>query len=190
MRRRHRRRRQERPPDRRLRGPPACRVSPLHTPRGRTPRIASERSPQGCQTDDHHLTELRHEEPRSPRAEGIPRCSVCHAALQWIVETDASCHSAPPDVDATRDRGRFLHGFWLASCAVDGVNHRPLTGLLRVSLSGSPVRQRQAHGCRSRERAAGSGPRLSAVTTPQRNVQCTLGTAARMAADLTRLVAL
>jgi thioredoxin 2 len=25
-----------------------------------------------------------------PRAEGIPRCSVCHAALPWIVETDAS----------------------------------------------------------------------------------------------------
>ncbi len=24
-----------------------------------------------------------------PRAEGIPRCSVCHAALPWIVETDA-----------------------------------------------------------------------------------------------------
>ncbi|MDP1846988.1 MAG: thioredoxin [Solirubrobacteraceae bacterium] len=25
-----------------------------------------------------------------PRAEGIPRCSVCHAALPWIVETDAA----------------------------------------------------------------------------------------------------
>jgi thioredoxin 2 len=24
-----------------------------------------------------------------PRAEGIPRCSVCNAALAWIVETDA-----------------------------------------------------------------------------------------------------
>ena len=23
-----------------------------------------------------------------PRAQGIPRCSVCHAALPWIIETD------------------------------------------------------------------------------------------------------
>jgi thioredoxin 2 len=47
----------------------------------------------------------------APRAEGIPRCAVCHHALPWIVDSDAS--SFDGDVQASVP---VLVDFWAPWC--------------------------------------------------------------------------
>jgi thioredoxin 2 len=46
-----------------------------------------------------------------PQAEGVPRCSVCHTTLPWIVDTDASNFDAA--IDAVMP---VLADFWAAWC--------------------------------------------------------------------------
>jgi thioredoxin 2 len=47
----------------------------------------------------------------APRAEGIPRCAVCHQALPWVVESDAA--SFDGDVQASM---LVLVDFWAPWC--------------------------------------------------------------------------
>jgi thioredoxin 2 len=47
----------------------------------------------------------------APRAEGIPRCAVCHHALPWIIDTDAA--SFDEDVAASIP---VLVDFWAPWC--------------------------------------------------------------------------
>src|SRR3954451_12693873 len=46
-----------------------------------------------------------------PRAQGVPRCAVCHHALPWVVDSDAASFDA--DVAASQP---VLVDFWAPWC--------------------------------------------------------------------------